>query len=604
MSGFENAGAVLGAFPIAIAALDQCRELAMRLGRFTKIQVEHKKCRGNLEFYRLLFTGNLRQLVLPLAVDESKVEVLLSRPGGPAWRDPVIETLLEKRLGYSYVLYVEYMQGIRMVMEYLGRELAMDSKAVQDRLSSSSSTLGETQGRIQAIKDRVMFELYRAKFSANLPERNQTFNQIQGFNDKLEKLLGSSDNDQRISRDRATKQLASMESVVSTSWIQVRSLFRILASNWKCQCQGREAKLLLHSRVEKQTEFQAIFAHLTSTNWQLHATGISQGTDAVAALVKQNITIIESPEQLTIRQPHHRQGQPSKSALRSSRGSTATTATSVRHLRPPPSVTLTAIGSDASLSNVSQITSICEYLRVSGESPCGYLVGEDARYYVKPVSCRASQVAPTTITLGTILSGAPFPTPNRKQRYSLATIIATSFVQLFDTPWLPLARITKTDIHFLSDPDDSNVFLLGQPHIRRSDLVELDPGKSTSTTGRATTANYSDALDQLGILLLELCFGTVIEAQSYRRERGEGSTDKENACFDVIAARDWQRNVNSEGGHNYAEAVAWCLGGNRSAPPERWRQLMLRRVVQPLQRSRDHLDGKSADVDDDGDGML
>ena len=65
----------------------------------------------------------------------------------------------------------------------------------------------------------------------------------------------------------------------------------------------------------------------------------------------------------------------------------------------------------------------------------------------------------------------------------------------------------------------------------------------------------------------------------------------EKAVFDIMAARDWQRHVTEEAGFDYAEAIGWCLGGNRSAPPGRWRQDMLTRVIEPLSRCRDYLAG-------------
>jgi hypothetical protein len=56
-----------------------------------------------------------------------------------------------------------------------------------------------------------------------------------------------------------------------------------------------------------------------------------------------------------------------------------------------------------------------------------------------------------------------------------------------------------------------------------------------------------------------------------------------------MAARDWQTHINDEAGPEYAQSVAWCLGGNRSTLPDQWRQLMLRNVVQPLKNCHAYL---------------
>jgi hypothetical protein len=147
------------------------------------------------------------------------------------------------------------------------------------------------------------------------------------------------------------------------------------------------------------------------------------------------------------------------------------------------------------------------------------------------------------------------------------------------------ATFKETEISFLSDPHDPGIFVLDQPHITR-DLP-------TTTVGAAgqTKVPFTDALDQLGIILLELCFGKTLEEQPYRERWPAGQNEREKAVFDVMAARDWQCHVNEEAGLDYAEAVGWCLGGNRSAAPESWREDMLRKVIEPLQRCRDYLTG-------------
>ncbi|KAK0730182.1 hypothetical protein B0H67DRAFT_651983 [Lasiosphaeris hirsuta] len=52
--------------------------MATRLGLFFKT----KKRRDDLELRQLLFTRHLKQLLLPLVVDDDKIKVLLAAPGG------------------------------------------------------------------------------------------------------------------------------------------------------------------------------------------------------------------------------------------------------------------------------------------------------------------------------------------------------------------------------------------------------------------------------------------------------------------------------------------------------------------------------------------
>ena len=135
MSGFEVAGAVLGAFPLVLCALEKYLELATRLGLFYKIRLEYKKWRDDLEFHQLVFTRHLRQLLLPLVVDDDKIRELLSSPGSDSWKDQSISLLLENRLGNSHQLYLEYISGIERVMGDINQELSSDSKVVQEQIN-------------------------------------------------------------------------------------------------------------------------------------------------------------------------------------------------------------------------------------------------------------------------------------------------------------------------------------------------------------------------------------------------------------------------------------------------------------------------------------
>jgi hypothetical protein len=187
---------------------------------------------------------------------------------------------------------------------------------------------------------------------------------------------------------------------------------------------------------------------------------------------------------------------------------------------------------------------------------------------------------PLYVTLDDILRGN-VPAPTRTQRYTLALIVASSFLQLLDSPWFP-SYVRKTDILFLRDVDNANIFLLDEPHVSH-DVSSVDD------SDKPLNANVADSLDALGIMLLELCFGRILEEHPCRTSWPAGGNLKEIAIYDLLAARQWQCQTSQEAGFDYAEAVGWCLGGNRSADPKRWRREMLRKVIQPLQRCCDCL---------------
>lgn len=249
--------------------------------------------------------------------------------------------------------------------------------------------------------------------------------------------------------------------------------------------------------------------------------------------------------------------------------------------RPPPSIIITNVVVNQGPGPYQLISNLCSDLNQSDGSCCGYLPTDeqDCRYFVYTVSSqRRSSI--TSISLDHILGGDVSPPPTRRQRYAISLALASSFLQLLETPWLT-SSFRKEDITFFSDPTNTSIFLLDQPHIARGLAASL-------STDRVNTT-LAQALDQFGILLLELCFGKLLADQPLRKAWRTGETEEERARFDAMAARDWQCEVIEEAGPDYSEAVAWCLGGNRSAPPERWRQNMLRNVVMPLQRCQEYL---------------
>ncbi|KAK0730183.1 hypothetical protein B0H67DRAFT_605233 [Lasiosphaeris hirsuta] len=182
-----------------------------------------------------------------------------------------------------------------------------------------------------------------------------------------------------------------------------------------------------------------------------------------------------------------------------------------------------------------QISSLCASLALPAGSCAGYLTANDCRYYVYPLAHRRQNMNGTeplrSITLDQILRGGGdtyFPPPTRSRRYALSLTMASSSLQLLDSPWVPsISAFSKTNVHFPSDPSNTSVSLLDQQHIT-TDLgadhqlhattpSHPDPSaKSSESLPTTTPATFTDALDHLGILLLELCFGSSLESQPSR----------------------------------------------------------------------------------------
>lgn len=71
----------------------------------------------------------------------------------------------------------------------------------------------------------------------------------------------------------------------------------------------------------------------------------------------------------------------------------------------------------------------------------------------------------------------------------------------------------------------------------------------------------SSSLEALGIVLLELCFGELLEEQPYRTKHSNSGCDPIERIFDVAAAKEWHGEVEEDAGYEYAVAVGWCWVG-------------------------------------------
>ncbi|TVY27490.1 hypothetical protein LHYA1_G003227 [Lachnellula hyalina] len=222
----------------------------------------------------------------------------------------------------------------------------------------------------------------------------------------------------------------------------------------------------------------------------------------------------------------------------------------------------------------------------------GCLKGETLRYTVQPL-CKAAKEPQQHITLETLLGSSSPVNFTRRQRLQIALILASSHVQLHPTPWLK-SKWSKKDIFFLYDPVEPNKICIDQPYISRS--LSKSPAQHNSLTPNISATNtymFQDSIRNLGIMLLELCFGSVIEEHKGRRNI---STNDEQSLqlINYAVAIQWSRDVVEEAGPEYSDAVTWCLhnvpdSGDVEGKEERWREDMYVKVVEPLRYCHDQL---------------
>jgi hypothetical protein len=156
--------------------------------------------------------------------------------------------------------------------------------------------------------------------------------------------------------------------------------------------------------------------------------------------------------------------------------------------------------------------------------------------------------------------------------------IASSQSQLHSTSWLG-HRWSSDDIYFRVAGGVPDV---GRPYVRRN--FSSTPPNTTTTQG-----HRDDSFGSLGILLLELCFGTPLSKSPFR-ERYQSPDGTPDFVMDLAAAQAWadshMEGVEGNTGQGYGDAVLWCLNKRTLTPREKmWRQDLHRAVILPIQKA-------------------
>ena len=578
MSGFEVIGVVLGAIPLIISGLEHWRDIAKVGGYYRRIREEHQRCLHDVRLYQILYKRNLKELLLPIVDDPDDVPLLVSDPTSDSWKNKTLESRLEERLQESYPLYMEIMSDMKEAVEELHKVLCLDKTTMQSQLHLSEKGQLQKQATfLTSAKTKWDYEVFRIKFSFNELERNKLFSNLKEYNERLEKLLSTSDKIttlQIAAPSAYTKSTSALEKVFAKARKKSGLLFKALRKAWQCSCQHHHfANLRLEHRTLPEICFEIILVFATSSSKKVETANQWSWKELQCG----NVPDCSGSHPSSLLDP--------PSVLQSSQKvnyySSASIAT--RTLAKTKQVSFTA--SNVSVPRIEVNTldgpniKLCQRL---GDQECGQCMGiighENEIYHLHPFVKRKSPGRSGALTLDHILSGDFGGHLSRRQRYYIALLLASSIAQLQSTEWLRTV-LTKEDIFFFSYDDEESEVPFHEPFIRQG-----FPSLSDKITSSADSNDYN--FYSLGILLLELCFGRRLEDHPQRQQFPSGPKEAKQA-FDLMAALKWSEEVGDEGGEDYASAVKWCFTGAKMANPS-WQGDIIKNVVRPLEACQEH----------------
>ena len=437
-------------------------------------------------------------------------------------------------------------------------------------------------------RPNIEYQTQRIKFGFGRANRTKLFEEFSRSNGRLRELLDTNDNSValRQSRDHLKKSMVNKASW--KLWRHAAALHKLLQQAWSCHCKHMHRIYLLlqaHANCER-TEYGIFFFYTRKVIPSLPWTGINVKAQRIRSPISDGEVTIQVPQ--GSRQPLiSPTPQPSlRSALRKSNASTLNSRPKVNW--NASSIQSNLISTNQSLRTVS-ITDICSSIAKCKivDEDLGVLEDDqsDDQYLLRSQKILVERPQ-DSVTLEMLLKGTGGMRLDRRQRYKLAYTLVSSHLELYLSPWLS-SHWSKNDIAFVNDQDRPGL-RLDQPYIVH------DVEQTNTHQGTAYVA--SDRLLQtLGILLIELCFGTALEDHEMRKQysadnEGRASNPDLVAALDLAVALEWSRSVGGEAGDLYSDAVQWCLRGQvAGARDDKWREELFSNVVLPLRSCHDQL---------------
>ncbi|RYP22194.1 hypothetical protein DL765_001842 [Monosporascus sp. GIB2] len=235
------------------------------------------------------------------------------------------------------------------------------------------------------------------------------------------------------------------------------------------------------------------------------------------------------------------------------------------------------------LSGAPEITSICSTIRTAAHPLVGfYLDSSDILRGLYQVQSSSRRLMTKHMTMGQLL---PHLKQSLRDRYSLAITMASSVLQLGETPWLGQPWC-KSDVIFLRLNDQGEQLVdMNHPY-----LTFVHHAEDIAATERTKQLQRPSQLNMLalGIMLLEIYFGTPLES---RKKQAANESDPEpDVGADLLAAHRWMQTQYAAGNltNAFNKAATFCLQSyldpSASFGDAKFVQAVEKQVLDPLER--------------------
>ncbi len=633
----EIAGLVLGAFPLTIKALDVYVKAMQSVKKWFEYRQRMQRVIQTLVLEEMKFENTCLRL-LQDSVSQPEVEHLLAWAKNRAktetdpWRKEALRVSLQALLGTSFDIFLVAASQMKDIFDELKEKLGLDAEYLvswchtwnPDRPNCSDDRLQPEWVNFKAHK-RQWKKLQLSLLDGTIKE---LLEHLDKGNKDIADLVGHSQHMNTVRPSKATTRARRYDDIRK----HARDLYGALRHAFArpCGCTlPHNASLCLEHRdpvravgydQKSALQFRVLFsfeggqtASSVQPPWDWRETSIepiqpspqqSQTacrdspqletvrslTDATIAGTNVSAAFATTAPSLTavggrggLKTFHGHSTAPTSDMghSRSSRVSVRSKSVSFALENPNPQHS-----APDSLPESSKIEDLCSaILNVTEVSSLGVLADENEHRHRVSITSVCSEGDPLqTVSLQDLLTQAP---PGRKERLILGLKLASTLLQLHNTPWL--AEVWgKVDIRFRKRGDEPRLALLSQPLLSKS-FVKPDcqnaPPEPLRTAPSHGVRNQS--IFALAIILTELWFGKPIDHLRATKDPDPQIEDRDVTDFATI--KGLLELIYEEAGDWYGDAVRRCLHCEfdqryESLDKEALKEAVHDRVVGPLEQ--------------------
>ncbi|CAI7586430.1 unnamed protein product [Penicillium pancosmium] len=260
MSGFEVVGAVLGAIPLIISAIDYYKLTSQKIRFMAKKELLLNRLIQSLEEQKFLLDNEIRLALQGTHLEEEEIITLISQQGLNPFEDPETADSLKEHLGEAFPLYKK---AVSRCEDNL--------KAIIANIGGLRSASQENQGEIPSIlraqrRNSGKFEFTkRIKFSIRKEELQQQIVELNDCNEILSRLRIRSAEVKSITAQPMSRTIAKLATTLNGIQNYAQRLYSAISSGCMAECHlEHEARLFLQTRSsEMDTKHQKSFKKTT-----------------------------------------------------------------------------------------------------------------------------------------------------------------------------------------------------------------------------------------------------------------------------------------------------------------------------------------------------